>query len=82
MTDKKPSFESAFERLSEIVEQLESGDAGLEESLKLYAEGMKLAKLCGEKLSEAEKTIEKLTAEARADAPSPDSPPSEDGLPF
>ena len=58
-------FEEAFERLSEIVDQLETGDAGLEESLKLYAEGMKLAQLCGQKLTEAEAKIEELTAEAR-----------------
>ena len=58
-------FEEAFERLSEIVDQLETGEAGLEESLKLYAEGMKLAQLCGKKLTEAEARIEELTAEAR-----------------
>ncbi|GAB4318320.1 MAG: hypothetical protein Kow0074_07450 [Candidatus Zixiibacteriota bacterium] len=62
---KKPAapkkFEDAFERLSEIVEQLENAEAGLEESLDLYAEGMKLARFCGEKLSEAEKKIQKLS---------------------
>lgn len=63
MTERAQSFESAFERLSEIVGLLESGESGLEESLKLYSEGMKLAKFCGEKLSEAEKTIERLTAD-------------------
>jgi exodeoxyribonuclease VII small subunit len=78
----KLPFESAFERLSEIVEQLESGSAALEESLRLYAEGMELAKLCGEKLAEAEKTIEKLTAEARAETPAPAPPSGEDNLPF
>ena len=58
-TPKK--FEEAFERLSEIVDQLENGETGLEESLELYAEGMKLARFCGEKLSEAEKKIQKLS---------------------
>ena len=58
---KEPQFEDAFARLSEIVEQLEAGEAGLEESLELYAEGMKLAQFCGERLSEAEKKIQKLS---------------------
>lgn len=58
---KQPAkFEAAFERLSEIVELLETGEAGLEESLELYAEGMKLVQLCGKKLTEAEKKIEEL----------------------
>ena len=62
MPTKQPpkKFEDAFERLSEIVELLETGEAGLEESLELYAEGMKLVQICGLKLSEAEKKIEKL----------------------
>ena len=60
-TDTPPKFEDAFARLSEIVEQLEAGEAGLEESLDLYAEGMKLAQFCGDKLSEAEKKIQKLS---------------------
>lgn len=66
MPTKKPpkKFEDAFERLSEIVELLETGEAGLEESLELYAEGMKLVQQCGQKLSEAEKRIEKLKDEA------------------
>lgn len=58
---KPPKFEDAFARLSEIVEQLEAGEPGLEESLDLYAEGMKLAQFCGEKLTEAEKKIQKLS---------------------
>ena len=66
MPAKKPpkKFEDAFERLSEIVDLLETGEAGLEESLELYAEGMTLVQLCGQKLSEAEEKIEKLKDEA------------------
>jgi exodeoxyribonuclease VII small subunit len=63
MTTPPQKFEDAFARLSEIVSQLEAGETGLEESLKLYAEGMSLVQLCGKKLSEAEKKIEQLTAE-------------------
>lgn len=53
-------FESALEKLEEIVDKLESGDIGLDESLKLYEEGMKLLKFCSSKLDEVEKKIEML----------------------
>jgi len=65
---RQQRFEDAFERLSEIVEQLEAGEAGLEESLDLYAEGMKLAQFCGQKLSEAEKKIQKLSEKLQVPA--------------
>lgn len=73
---KQPRFEDAFARLSEIVEQLEAGEAGLEESLDLYAEGMKLAQFCGEKLSEAERKIQKLSEKLQV--PVTDEEPAED----
>ena len=53
-------FESALEKLEEIVDQLESGDIGLDDSLKLYEEGTKLLKFCTAKLDEVEKKIEVL----------------------
>ncbi|MBD3297163.1 MAG: exodeoxyribonuclease VII small subunit [candidate division Zixibacteria bacterium] len=72
-------FEDAFERLSEIVEQLENAEAGLEESLDLYAEGMKLARFCGEKLGEAEKKIQKLSEKLQVPVePEFDEEPEED----
>lgn len=67
-TDAPKKFEDAFERLTEIVELLEAGEKGLEESLDLYAEGMKLVQLCGKKLTEAEKKIERLKLSAQAEA--------------
>ena len=42
MANKAMSFESAIERLEEIVRKLESGDASLDESIKLYSEGVEL----------------------------------------
>jgi len=66
MTTQPQEFEAAFARLSQIVNQLEAGETGLEESLQLYAEGMKLVQFCGLKLSEAEKKIEQLTGESAA----------------
>ncbi|MFH1824253.1 MAG: exodeoxyribonuclease VII small subunit [Candidatus Firestonebacteria bacterium] len=53
-------FETGLKRLEEIVEKLESGDIGLDESLKLYEEGVKLLKFCTVKLDEVEKKIEML----------------------
>ncbi len=55
------TFERAFERLEEIVEQLEHGAAGLEESLRLFEEGMRLLRLCYQRLEHAEQRIELLT---------------------
>ena len=63
MTAQAQKFEDAFARLGEIVARLETGETGLEESLQLYAEGMKLVQFCGQKLTEAETKIEQLTGE-------------------
>ena len=54
-------FEKALERLEKIVEELEEGNIPLEEALKKYEEGVKLSRVCGEKLAQAEKKIQVLT---------------------
>lgn len=54
---KEQTFEQAMQRLQEIVQLLENGDAPLDESLKLFEEGAKLADLCNKKLKNAEQTI-------------------------
>ncbi len=59
-----PTFERRLARLEEIVERLESGEAGLDESLKLYAEGAELVKACRKALEAAEQKIAKLTETA------------------
>jgi exodeoxyribonuclease VII small subunit len=48
------SFEQALKRLEEIVEILEAGNISLEESIKIYQEGISLSKLCAGMLEEAE----------------------------
>lgn len=48
------SFEQALKRLEEIVEILEAGNISLEESIKIYQEGIALSKLCSGMLEEAE----------------------------
>jgi exodeoxyribonuclease VII small subunit len=54
-------FEDAIERLERIVDSLEAGNLGLEESLKVFEEGVSLARRCAKYLDEAEKRIELLT---------------------
>jgi len=54
-------FEKALEKLEKIVEDLEAGNIPLEEALKKYEEGVKLSRLCTEKLTQAETKIEQLT---------------------
>ncbi len=52
------SFEEAFQNLESIVEKLEMGDLSLEESLKLYEEGIKYSRICLKILDDAKKRIE------------------------
>jgi exodeoxyribonuclease VII small subunit len=57
-----PSFEAAIKRLTEIVRTLEQGDLPLEESLRLFEEGVKLSRVSQDKLDKAEKRVEQLLA--------------------
>jgi exodeoxyribonuclease VII small subunit len=59
----KQSFESALKRLEEIVGLLESGELSLEESIKMYEEGIGLSTFCTEKLNESEGKIKMLLRE-------------------
>ena len=58
MADKK--FETALARLEKIVQELEQGDLPLEQSLKLFEEGIKLSRMCNARLEEAERRVEVL----------------------
>jgi exodeoxyribonuclease VII small subunit len=59
--EKEPFvFEQAIERLEEVVSLLEKGEASLDESIRLYDEGMKLVHTCSEKLAWAEQQVEIL----------------------
>ncbi len=81
-TTEKLTFEQALERLEKIVEQIESGQVGLEESIARYEEGIKLVKQCREILDAAEKKIQVL-ARGEAGQLVPDGkvepPPEEEG---
>jgi len=56
----KERFEDSLNKLEKIVSKLEEGDIPLEESLKLFEEGIRLSRLCNQKLDEAEKKVEIL----------------------
>ncbi len=56
----KDRFEDAMNKLEKIVSKLEEGDIPLEESLKLFEEGIRLSRFCNQKLDEAEKRVEIL----------------------
>jgi exodeoxyribonuclease VII small subunit len=60
-TESGQNFESAMDRLEEIVEQMESGKMMLDELIVRYEEGMKLVKVCQERLASAEQRIEIIT---------------------
>lgn len=64
MSDKKEKtgnpFESKLTRLEEIVKGMESGQLGLEESLKLFEEGVKISRDCQTELDAAEQKVELL----------------------
>ena len=57
---KEIEFESALKKLETIVQNLESGDLSLEQALKQYEEGVKMADICTKRLSEAQKRVEVL----------------------
>lgn len=62
--DKEMTFESAMSRLEEIVNQLDGGKATLDDSLKLYEEGIKLVRLCSDRLDKAEQKIKIVRKDA------------------
>tara|TARA_Y100000768_G_scaffold315974_1_gene250974 strand:+ start:232 stop:453 length:222 start_codon:yes stop_codon:yes gene_type:complete len=61
--DRENSFEKNLKNLEMIVEKLESGEIGLEDSVKLYEEGMKIKKICDKKLKDIEMQIKKIKIE-------------------
>tara|TARA_B100001540_G_scaffold182159_1_gene160656 strand:+ start:427 stop:651 length:225 start_codon:yes stop_codon:yes gene_type:complete len=61
--DKQHNFEETLKKLEAIVDQLESGDVDLEKSVQLYEEGMRLKKICEEKLKNVEMQIKKIKTE-------------------
>lgn len=57
MADKNMKLEENFEKLNQILEELEKPDIALEESFALYQEGMKLLKICNDSIDKVEKEL-------------------------
>ncbi len=56
-TDNEKNIEDVFQELDVIAEKLESSDTSLEDSFRLYKEGMELLKYCSGKLDTVEKKM-------------------------
>jgi exodeoxyribonuclease VII small subunit len=54
-------FEEALKKLEKIINELESGELSLDESLKKYQEGIELARACNQKLDSAKKKVDLLS---------------------
>ncbi|MUK87172.1 exodeoxyribonuclease VII small subunit [Ornithinibacillus sp. L9] len=61
--EKEITFEEAMEQLEAIVEKLEEGDVPLEKAISYYQEGMKLSKLCSDKLSNVQEKMVQIMNE-------------------
>jgi exodeoxyribonuclease VII small subunit len=65
VTPKKyKDYESAMTRLEEITAQLESGELKLEDAIKLYTDGLEIARFCNEKLNEADAKIKVIVEQS------------------
>ncbi len=61
--NKTPSIEEALDQLEDLIKKMEDKDRPLEETFALYEEGMKMVKLCNEKIDKVEKQIQVLSEE-------------------
>jgi exodeoxyribonuclease VII small subunit len=61
------SFEENFSRLEKILEKLENEEVSLDETLKLYEEGLTLTKICYNKLTSAEQRIKEINKTLKGD---------------
>ena len=60
-------FEKAFQQLEKIVQRLESEELSLDESLKLFEQGITLSRFCHSRLEEVEKKIELILSDAKGE---------------
>ena len=64
-TRRGNDFEKAFKDLETIVQRLESEELPLDESLRLFEQGINLSRFCHQRLEEVEKKIELILADAK-----------------
>jgi len=73
-------FEKKLKRLEDIVEKMESGDLSLDDSMKLFEEGVKMSRECQAQLTVAEEKVKLLlSVDADGDAVTRDFDPDDDG---
>jgi exodeoxyribonuclease VII small subunit len=60
-TEPQPTFEEAQKELEQIVQRLETGQAGVDEALRLWERGEQLVRYCSETLAAAEGKVEELS---------------------
>lgn len=66
-TDQATTFEKAFQRLDELLKKLNSTETPLEDALQYYEEADQLIALCGQRLTTAERRIEKIIKNRQGD---------------
>ena len=57
MAKKPPHFEDSLTELEQLVDRMEQGNLGLEESLQLFERGVQLTRICQKSLQEAEQKV-------------------------
>ena len=62
-TKKSYPFEQSLEKLEQLVDRMEEGDLTLEDSLKIFEEGIKLTRECQQALAKAEQKVKMLIEE-------------------
>ncbi len=62
--ESAPRFEAAYQELAQIIDQLESGDLSLDESMALFERGQRLVRLCEGQLNAAELRVSQLLSDA------------------
>lgn len=63
--DQELTLEESFSRLDELVEKMEDRNIPLEESFRIYKEGMDLLKKCSEKIDLVEKKMQQINADGQ-----------------
>jgi len=63
LAEKQDTFEKSLKQLEDVVARLEQGDLPLDEAMKLFQEGMRLSRLCSQRLATVEQEIKRLVAE-------------------
>lgn len=78
---KSDQFEEALKKLQAIVERMERGDLPLDEAMESFSEGIRLARICHQRLEEAERKVQMLLKEQQDGWTTAPFEPSSGGAP-